>query len=115
MTAVRLSSGLMAEGERRSSTAEAPAAVRVLGERSPELALSEVGPEGVDEDELGVGELPEEEVRDAELAGRPDEEIGLGHLGRVEARRDRVLVDVARVDSFLDEAPGGLDDLARLP
>src|SRR5262249_51264274 len=43
-----------------------PAGVGVQG--VVELALAEVGPQAVDEDELGVGELPEEEVRDPELA-----------------------------------------------
>ena len=46
-----------------------------------------------------------------ELAGGADEEVGLGHLGRVQARGDRVLVDVARVDALLDQPPRGLDDL----
>ena len=62
MTAMRLRSGLI---DRRSAGGG-----RVLGERLPELALAEVGPEGVDEDELGVGELPEEEVRDARARRR---------------------------------------------
>src|SRR3954451_18747567 len=55
------------------ASAEAPAPLRVRGERLPELALAEVRPEPVDEDELGVGELPEQEVRDAQLAGGPDD------------------------------------------
>src|SRR5919109_1380012 len=63
-----------------SSTAEAAAAARVLGERLPQLA------------------------------GRANEEIRLGHLRRVQSRSDRVLVDVARIDSLLDDPPRRLDD-----
>ena len=91
--------------------AEAAAAARVLGEGLPEVPLAEVGPERVHEHELRVGELPEEEVRDPQLPRGADQKVGLGHLGRVEPRADGVLVDVARVDPFLDEPPRGLDDL----
>ena len=66
---------------------------------------------GVDEDELRVGELPKK-VRDAELAGRPDQEIRVRHLGCVEVRRDDVLVDLAGLDTRLDKLPRCLDDLS---
>ena len=52
--------------------------------------------------DLGVGDLPEEVVRDAHLAGGPDEEVGVGKPGGVEVRGERVLVD--RVGG---PAPGG--------
>ena len=73
----------------RSPAAEAAAAARVLVERVLEVARAEVGPELVDEDELGVGELPEQEVRDAQLAGGADEQVGVGQLGRVEVGGER--------------------------
>src|SRR3954469_5051224 len=94
-----------------SSSAEAPAPPCVLGEGLPEMTLAEVRPERVHEDELRVRELPEEEVRDAELPGGADQEIRLGHLRCIETRGDRVLVDVARIDPLLDDAPGRLDEL----
>src|SRR5881409_174440 len=75
------------------------------------MALSEIRPERVDEDELCVRELPEEEVRDPELARSADEEIWLLHLGCIEAGGDCVFVDVPRIEAFVDDAAGGLDDL----
>src|SRR5918992_4869645 len=97
--------------ETASSAAEAAAAARVLDERLPQVAFAEVGPERVDEDELRIGELPEEEVGNAQLAGRANEEIRLGHLRRIQPRSDRVLVDVARIQPLLDDPAGRLDDL----
>ena len=45
---------------------------------------AEIGPERVHEDELRVGELPEKEVGHPQLPRGADEEIRLGHLGRIE-------------------------------
>ena len=59
-------------------------------ERVAEVIGAEVGPERVGEDELGVGRLPEHEVRDPELARGADQEVDLGQLRRIEARRERL-------------------------
>jgi hypothetical protein len=50
------------------STAEAAPAAGVVVEGGAELLLAEVGPERVDEDQLRIGELPQEEVGDPQLA-----------------------------------------------
>src|SRR5438309_4744353 len=50
-------------------------------ERLQVLTLAEVGPQRVRDVDLGVGELPEEEVAESHLAARPDEEIGIGNTG----------------------------------
>src|SRR3954464_14367198 len=75
------------------TAAEAAPAAGVVVEGCAERLLAEVRPERVQEDELRVGELPQEEVRDPQLAGRADQEIGIRHLGRVQVRRECVLVD----------------------
>src|SRR4051812_27133328 len=75
------------------TAAEAAPAAGVIVEGCAELLLAEVRPERVQEDELRVGELPQEEVRDPQLAGRADQKIGIRHLGRVQVRRECVLVD----------------------
>src|SRR5215472_16768276 len=62
----------------RRRLAEASLALLVALERLHELALAEVGPEGLRDVDLGVRELPEEEVAHAHLAARPDEEVGIG-------------------------------------
>src|SRR5438876_1669270 len=54
------------------SAAVAAPAAGVVVEGGAKLIHAEVGPERVDEDELRVGELPQEEVRDPQFAGRAD-------------------------------------------
>src|SRR5215208_6604226 len=91
--------------------AEPAAALRIGGEGGAKLAGAEVGPQRVDEHELGVRELPEEEVRDPELAARPDQQVGIGKVRRMEVRRDHVLVDLPRLDAAVDQPARGLDQL----
>ena len=74
--------------------AEAALAALVLAHRVEEVLAAEVGPQHVGEDELAVGQLPQQEVGDAVLARRADHEVGVGHLGVVEVAADRLLVDL---------------------
>ena len=67
--------------------AKASMAPRVFLERLVQLRLAEVRPERGRHDELGVGDLPEEEVAHAHLAAGPDEEVGVGVLVGVEMLR----------------------------
>ena len=50
----------------------------------------EIRPEQVGEIELGVGELPQQEVRNPLLAAGADEEVGLRRVGHREERLDRL-------------------------
>ena len=59
--------------------------------------------------QLRVGDLPQEEVRDPELAGRADEEVGVGQAVGREVGRDRLLGHGRRVEP---PRRGGLRDLA---
>src|SRR5439155_22215965 len=88
--------------------AEAAPAAGVIVEGGGELLLAEVGPERVDEGKLGVGELPQEEVRDPQLAGGTDQQVGVGHPGRIQVRRERLLVDLSAGG---DGAVRGVDEL----
>src|SRR6266581_9699414 len=88
--------------------AEAAPAAGVVVESGAELLLAEIGPERVDEDQLGVGELPQEEVGDPQLAGSTDQKIGVGHLGRIEVGRERLLVHLSAAG---DGAVRGVHDL----
>jgi hypothetical protein len=56
----------------------------ILGEALLEHLAAEVGPQLVAEDELGIRCLPEQVVRGPLLAGGPDDQVGVVHLGRVE-------------------------------
>src|SRR3954447_6354199 len=76
---------------RRLAATEPPLAGAVLLPRRLEGLAGEVGPERVGEDELGVGGLPEQEVRQAALAARADDQIGGVHLRGVQEVRERLL------------------------
>ncbi len=54
----------------------------------------EVRPEHGCEDELGVGRLPQQEIRQALLARGADDEVRIGNADRVEPRGQRGLVHV---------------------
>src|ERR687890_1755052 len=49
-----------------------------------EIIGGEVWPKRLGHVELGVGYLPEQEVRDAQLAAGPDHQVDVGHLGGIE-------------------------------
>src|SRR4051812_41473562 len=66
--------------------ADPPLAGLELGDGGEERSVAEVGPEHVGEDELGVGALPEEEVRDPALAARAHEQVELGQPLRPQPR-----------------------------
>src|SRR5687768_5527500 len=89
-------------------------AALVLEDGLEQLAAPEVRPEGVGDPDLRVGDLPEQEVGDAHLAGGADQQVGIGQPGGVEVAAERLLVDVGPLARrpVGDDAPAGVDDLA---
>src|SRR5690606_8903222 len=73
--------------------AEASLAPAERLDRAVERDDVEVGPERVGEIQLGVGELPQQEITDALLAAGADEQIGLGRVGHRQVRRQRGFAD----------------------
>src|SRR3990172_5948005 len=73
---------------------ETAVAVLVVEDGLVELAPAEVGPEHRRHEELGVRELPEEEIGDPLLAGGPDQEVGVGAVAREELAAEGALVDL---------------------
>src|SRR5437667_10449505 len=63
-----------APGSARSAKSTA-SSLEVI-DRLVEVLSPEVGPQRIRDPELGVCELPEQEIRDAQLSARPDQEIG---------------------------------------
>ena len=61
---------------------------------SSRCALAEVRPQRVGDPDLGVGDLPEQEVADAHLAAGADQQIGIGLAGGVEEAGEALLVDL---------------------
>jgi hypothetical protein len=71
----------------------------------------EVRPQDVGGPHLRVRDLPQQEVRDAQLAAGADEQVRIGMLGRVEPRRDGRLVDPIGGHTLIDEPLHGVHDL----
>src|SRR5215210_5246735 len=65
-----------------AAPASGPGPERLEG--AQELLGREVGPQRLRHVELGVGYLPEQEVRDAKFAASPDHQVDLGYVGSVE-------------------------------
>ena len=93
------------------SAAESTPAARVLLDRGAQLVRPEVGPERVGEDVFGVRGLPEEEVRDAPLARRADHEVGVRHLGLVEAAASAASSMSSGSTPVSSEPPRRVDEL----
>ena len=60
-------------------------------QRAQQIVAVEVGPQHIGAVELGVGDLPQQEVRDAQLARRADDQIGIGDVGGVELALEHLL------------------------
>src|SRR6267378_432887 len=71
-----------------SHPTETPLAALVVGDGAVEIRRPEIGPERRRHPELGVGDLPQQEVRHAHLAARADQQIGIRHALRVERAAD---------------------------
>src|SRR4051812_34131735 len=80
-------------GQLLARAAEAALAAAEGGERFLERRGAEVRPERIGEVELRVRELPQEEIGDALLAARANEEIRLGRVGHREPRGEALLGD----------------------
>src|SRR5215203_6277647 len=70
-----------------------------------------VGSQRIRDVELCVGDLPEQEVRDAELAAGTDHQVDLGYVGGVEVACEGHLVDVVRRETVRHYPAGGVHDL----
>src|SRR5690606_20832225 len=86
--------------------AEAPLALLEVFQRANELRLPESGPEGLGDVELGVGDLPEEEVRHAHLAAGADQQVGIGKVVRAEVGGHGALVDRLGVEPAVADGAG---------
>ena len=53
----------------------------------------EIGPEDVGNVQLGVGDLPQQKIADAQFPAGADQKIGIGQPGGVEMVRDHLLAD----------------------
>src|SRR5271170_5854202 len=94
---------------------EAPVAAGEFGQCGGEMLGAEIRPQDIEKHELGVGRLPEQEIRQSLLAGGADEEVGVGDAGSGEVAGDRFFVDRGGIEAAvarrLRQGPGGGGDL----
>src|SRR3954447_5195213 len=99
----------------RLDSAVAALARLEVDDRLEEMLFPEVGPEHLRHVDLGVGDLPEEEVRYAQLAAGADQEIGIVDVRGVEVIAEERFVDDRVAHLLLSEdghdAIDGVDDL----
>src|SRR5579862_1965168 len=74
--------------------AEAAVPVLIIENRRVEFAAIEIRPEHARDVNLGVRELPEEKIRNPLLAGRANQKIRIGAIGRKELARNCRLIDL---------------------
>ena len=64
---------------------------------------------------LRIRDLPQEKIAHAHLAGRANEQVGIGHTGRVQGAADGGLVDLVGIERAVAGLPGqgahGVDQL----
>ena len=94
--------GQAADRQDRSSAAEPSPAGRVQRKRFGEGVLVEIGPQDVEEQQFGIGRLPQQEIAQADLARRADEQVERRQVGGLEPLLDRRFVDVLGVDRAVD-------------
>src|SRR5688572_20595 len=81
-------------GNLDAAPAPGPGPERLQGPQ--ELTWGEIWPQRVRHVELGVGYLPEQEVRDAQFTAGTYHQVDLGYVGGVEITGERRLVDILR-------------------
>src|SRR4029453_15329480 len=87
------SGGGLAAGATSHPTESAIALLKV-GDRAVEVGGAEVGPQDRCDPQLGVSDLPQQEVGDAHLAAGANQQIGVGHAVGVQRAADVGLADV---------------------
>jgi hypothetical protein len=110
----------MADGIRNGAgwivdAAKAALATSIVFQRRDQFRFAEIRPKGVGDVDLGVGNLPEQEVADAQLAAGAHQQVGIRNTGRVKVIADLLLVDVGNVDGtgpdFTCDAAHGVHQL----
>src|SRR5258706_16221691 len=103
---------LCAERHRRRLDAAVAAVALLVGDdRLEQIAAAEIGPERFGDPDLRVRDLPQQEVADAHLAARADQQIRIGLPCRVEELAEAPLVERLGAHAGRDRATRGVDDL----
>src|SRR5439155_4943331 len=103
---------LRAERNRRRFDAAVSAIALLVSDHGFEqVTAAEIGPQRFGDPDLRVGNLPQQEVADAHLAARPDQQVGIGLAGGVEKIAEPPLVELVGRDAGRQRAPCRVDNL----
>src|SRR5712671_4639088 len=98
MTTASVSFGPERDGRRLD--AAIPAIAFLVGEnRLEQIVAPEVGPERFSDPDLGIRDLPQQEIADAHFAAGPNEEIGIRLTGGIQKVAEGALVERFRRDA----------------
>src|SRR5690348_4041139 len=75
-------------------SAEPPVPALVVEDRLEQVSSRDVGPEDRRDVQLGVGELPQQEIGEAAFSGRADQQVRVAPGRRVQLGANGILVDV---------------------
>ena len=78
---------------RRTQAAKAAVALLIIENGVQQIGAPEIRPQRFGDVQLGIGDLPQQEIADAHFAGGPDQKIGIGQAGGVKPRGDGFFVD----------------------
>lgn len=84
--------------------AKAPVAPLKLRQRRVHVALGKVRPEHIGEIELGIRALPGQEVAQALLAARADDEVGIRNAAGIQVAADELLRELGAVPALYSSA-----------
>src|SRR6185436_9135102 len=98
-----------ARGDRWSYAAEAAIALLVRKDTFEKMAAAEVRPQRVSDPDFSVGDLPEQEIADAHLAARANQQIGIRLPRGVKQAGKAILVQIFGLDARLDRPPRRID------
>src|SRR2546423_523375 len=99
---------LGAQCDRRRLDAAVPAVALLVGDDGFEqMAAAEVGPQRLGDPDFGVRNLPQQEIADAHLAARPNQQIGIRLAGRIQELAEAPLVELLGRDPRRDRAARG--------
>src|ERR1700761_5544499 len=85
-------------GDLVAGPAKAAFAAGVVIDRALQTDLIEVRPQGFGEIQLGIGQLPQQEIADAELAAGTDEQIQRRQVRQGHPMAEQGFVDIVRAD-----------------
>src|SRR5947208_966275 len=102
-------------GKSHRDFSEAPIAPLVVEDRPEQVAARHVGPEDGGDVQLGIGELPKQEVRQPVLAGGANQQIGVAPGRGVQLLAQRFFPDVFEplrpLEHFFGQEAGGARQL----